>query len=138
MERSGGTGPMLPCRSLSLSCHREGGEGEAKHAYPPPGLGRIHPVATLPLVPLLSTRPYICRKKWRSPANAVDIVHNSSHTGRCRRTTSPLLSRRDPRPTFPGRKAGMRTAFQCVFGEKNKYKGNIFFLFKSRLFEPKD
>lgn len=53
---------MLPCGSLSLSCRRGGEEEEAKDAYSPRGLGRIHPVATLPLVPVLSTRPYICRE----------------------------------------------------------------------------
>lgn len=76
-------------------------------------------------------------KKWRSPENAVGLVHNSSHTGRCRRTTSPLLLRRDPKPTFPGRKAGMRTAFQCVFGQKINIRG-IFFLFKAQVFESRD
>lgn len=32
----------------------------------------------------------------------------------------------------------MRTAFQCVFSQKNKYKGIFFSLFKARLFEPRD
>lgn len=65
-------------------------------------------------------------KKCRSPENGVGLAHNASHMGRSRRTTGPLLPRRDPKPAFPGRKAGMRTAFQCVLGKKNKYKERVF------------
>lgn len=95
-------------RGRSQGCLFSPGSGQdppSSHVAPCPGL--VHKALYMP-------------GKWRSPENAVDIVHNSSHTGRCRRTTGPLLLRRDPRPAFPGRKAGMRTAFQCVFGEKNK------------------
>lgn len=64
--------------------------------------GRNHACFNLPRVQEGPTRQPRCPlsrscpqashmpKKWRSPENAVGLEHNSSHMGRCRRTSGPL------------------------------------------------
>lgn len=102
-----------------------GGAGAAKRAFTsrpdPPGSHAPPPLS--PPCPHTSHTP----KKRRSPENAAGLAHNGSRMGPCRRTTGPLLPRRDPKPAFLGKKAELRTAFQCVFSQKNKYKGIFFF-----------
>lgn len=101
-----------------------GGTGADKTAFTTPR-SRLDPPGShdRPLVPTPRTR----RKSGVPQKKTVGFVHNDSRMGRCRRTTGPLLPRRDPKSAFPGKKAELRTAFQCVFSQKNKYKGIFFF-----------
>lgn len=143
------TGLTPPCSRPSLRLPDWEEEEEEKERErpsllsPPPGPGRTHLAATLP-PPLSCVSPPLfphlahAEKKQRPPENAAGLGHNGSRMGRCRRTTGPLLPRRAPKSAFPGKKAELRTAFQCVFSQKNKYKGIFFFLFKAQLFEPRE
>lgn len=91
--------------------------GQTKRAFPSPG-SRLPPLS-----------PHLEHaKQTATPENAAGFAHNGSRMGHRRRTTGPLLPRRDPKSAFPGKKAELHRAFQCVFSQKNKYKRIIFFL----------
>lgn len=91
--------------------------GRTKRAFPSPG-SRLPPLS-----------PHLAHaEQTATPGNAAGLAHNGSRMGHRRRTTGPLLPRRDPKSAFPGKKAELSRAFQCVFSQKNKYKGIMFFL----------
>lgn len=88
--------------------------------------GQTHLAASVPPnSPSLSSH-LAQAKKRRPPENAAGLAHNGSRMGRCRRTTGPLLPRRNPKSAFPGKKAELSRTFQCVFSQINKYKGISF------------
>lgn len=135
------TGLTPPCSrpSLRLPDWEEEKEKEGERPSllsPPPGArpdppGSHAPPTLVVCVPPLSPHLAHAIKKQRPPENAAGLAHSGSRMGHRRRTTGPLLPRRVPKSAFPGKKAEPRTAFQCVFSQKNKYKGDFLFFFSS-------